>query len=374
MDPRVQIASQQEYGYLFREVPERKARFSHLTEGLSKGQRIQLEILMENFRQQAPQLAESSLITNVGAYTTKLLSLYRRVFPGLILNELGSTQPIQVPDGKAFFWNILYGTAKGAIKVGDRVDQVHDTTYSDRTVELSGPAEMNFDLASISISAKAKALKASMSIEAMQDVVAYHPEVDPEAEMMAAQGDQIRRELDMKGIDTILLGALGGNVNWNISPPAGSGYGVYLDPDIYNRTLYKAMVDCNNLIYKQIYQNATWAIADADTCTRLEKLERFKLDDMADAMKHIAAIHRFGNLAGRWTVYKHPWFAANTILMGWNGNGWLQNAFVWSPYTLYTTPPFQDPDTLRWVRGMMSRDAMTVTRGEAFATVTLIGS
>jgi hypothetical protein len=213
-----------------------------------------------------------------------------------------------------------------------------------------------------------------MSIESMQDVVAYHPEVDPEAEMIQGVADQIRRELDMKGIFTIAAAASAGDVIWNINPPAGSGYGVYLDPDIYNRTLYKAMVDANNLIYKKIYQNATWAVADADTCTRLEKLERFKLDEMAESMKHIAAIHRFGTLAGRWTIYKHPWFTANKILMGWNGNGWLQNAFVWSPYTLYTSPPFQDPDTLQWKRAMMSRDAMTVTRPEGFATVTLTSS
>lgn len=368
----IQKADAYEYGYLIQDNPERMKKYAHITEGLSKPRRIQLEILMSNFEREAPRLAEASLVTNVGAYTTKLLALYRRVFPELILNKLGSTQPIQVPDGKAFFWNILYGTKKGTIEVGQRVDQYFDETYSDRTVELAAPAELNFDLSSIPISTQPKALKASMSIEAMQDVIAYHPEVDPETEMMSAQGDQIRRELDIKGINTILSKAEAGDVNWNINPPAGSGYGVYLDPDIYNRTLYKAMVDANNLIYKQVYQNASWAIADADTCTRLEKLERFKLDDVTAASEKIAGIVHFGTIAGRWEVYKHPWFTQKKILMGWNGTGWLMNAFVWSPYTLYTTPPFQDPDTLRWVRGMMSRDAMTVTRPNAFATVTLV--
>lgn len=366
--------SESQYGYLLKEVPERQARWAHMTKGLEKPQRIQLEILYENLTKEIPQIAEASLVTNVGAYTAKLLSLYRRVFPALVLNELGSTQPIQVPTGKAFYWDIRYGSAVGTISVDQRVDQYFDRTYSNRSVEQSGPAQLNFNLASKDITAAAKALRASMSIEAMQDVVAYHPEVDPEAEMMAAQGDQIRRELDMLGIYTIQVAATAGNVNWSINPPAGSGYGVYMDPKIYKATLYDAMVDANNLVFKQIFQNATWAVADTDTCGRLEKLERFKLDDQAEAMKKVAAIHRFGTLAGRWTIYKHPWFDANMILMGWNGDGWLQNAFVWSPYTLYTTPPFQDPDTLTWKRGMMSRDAMTVTRPEAFATVTLLQS
>jgi len=261
------------------------------------------------------------------------------------------------------------------VQVGDRVDQLGRTAknYADRVPETGNVNEINFHISSVDISAEEKALKAQWTIEAQQDLRAYHG-LDAETELMAVTSDEIIREIDMTLIDDMVANASAGNVNWNINAPNSAPW-TNLDPKVYKATLYDAIVDANNLIFKKRYRNATWIVADADTCTRLEKLEGFKLEETVDDALFNIGIHRFGVLKNRWVIYKHPWFQANLMLVGYKGVSWLDTGYVYAPYIpLYTTPLLIDPSTMKPVRGMMSRYAKKCLLGDCYATVTLVNN
>jgi len=373
MDPKMK--------YLIEENAERTKKWAYLTEGIEDGsplgkqKRLQTEVLLENMEWYLNYLQETSQITNVGAFPTFAFPLVRRIFPKLIAQNLCSVQPMSQPTGKAFFLDFRYGTAKGSIAVDDRLDQAGALAknYADRTPETGDIAEINFHISSVDISAEEKALKAKWTIEAQQDLRAYHG-LDAESELMAVTGDEIIREVDMIIIDDMTLNASAGNVNWNINMPAIAPW-INIDPKIYKATLYDAIIDANNLIFKKRYRNATWIVSDSDTCTRLEKLEGFKLEETVDDALFNVGIHRFGVLKNRFVVYKHPWYQTNKMLLGFKGGSWLDTGYVYAPYIpLYTTPLLIDPNTMQPVRGMMSRYAKKCVQGDCFATVTLSSS
>jgi len=364
--------------YLIEENDQRRQMWAYLTEGLDPERRLQLEVLLDNTQRNffmGKPLVEASTLANVGAFATFAFPMIRRIFPKLIAQSLCSVQPMTQPTGKVFFLDFKYGTAKGGIGEGDRLDQKGSVAknYADRTPETGEVAEINFDIGSADVSAEEKALKASWTIEAQQDLKAYHG-LDAESELMVVLSDEIVREVDMIIIDDMVASATAGNVNWNINMPNEAPW-INIDPKIYKATLYDAIVDANNLIFKKRYRNATWIIADSDTCTRLEKLEGFKLTETVDDALFNIGIHQFGVLRNRWVVYKHPWFQANKMLVGFKGASWMDTGYVYAPYIpLYTTPLIVHPDTFKPIRGMMSRYGRKVIHGDCFATVTLVSS
>jgi hypothetical protein len=363
MDPRK---------YLVEENAERQKKWAYLTENLDTEKRLQCEILLDNMQK---ALSETSFMTNVGPFTTFAFPMIRRIFPKLIAQTLCSVQPMTQPTGKVFYLDFKYGTAKGSIGVGDRLDQRGNTAknYADRTPETGEIAEVNFDISSVAVDAEEKALKAKWTIEAQQDLKAYHG-LNAEDELMIVLSDEIIREIDMIIIDDMVANATSGNVNWNINAPAEVPW-TNLDPKVYKATLYDAIVDANNLIFRKRYRNATWIVADSDVCTRLEKLEGFKLEETVDDAVFNIGIHRFGVLKNRFVIYKHPWFQTNMMLLGFKGASWLDTGYVYAPYIpLYTTPLLIDPNTMQPVRGMMSRFAKKCVQGDCFATVTLVSS
>ena len=130
--------------------------------------------------------------------------------------------------------------------------------------------EIDFNMTSDSVVAETKKLKAKWTLEAQQDMLAYHG-VNAETEMLAILGDEIRREIDRQIVNDLYNIASAGNVNWSATTPQD-----YNGSDReYKMTLWEAIIDANTLIYKRRFRNATWIVADPDTCARLEKLDGF---------------------------------------------------------------------------------------------------
>ena len=355
--------------YLIEENQERRKKWAYLTEGLDPHKRLQTEVLLQNMQW---YLSEESTSANVGAFTTYAFPLVRRIFPKLIAQSLVSVQPMTQPTGKVFYLDFKYGTAKAPTVVGDRVDESgkFNKTYAD-AVEGGAVREINFDISSQDVSAEEKKLKAIWTMETQQDLKSYHG-LDAETEIMGVASEEIIREVDMVIIDDLVAGATAGNVNWTKAMPQALPW-TALDPKIYAATLYDAIVDANNLIFKKRYRNATWIVADSDTCTRLEKLEGFKLTETVDDAVFNVGIHQFGVLRNRWVIFKHPWFQTDKMLIGYKGSSWLDTGYVYCPYIpLYTTPLIVDPNDFKPRRGLMSRYAKKMVVGDCYATVTLI--
>lgn len=365
--------------------PMRKKRWAYLTEGLDDHKRICLEVLLDNQQESftrrskmGPMFEDQVTTANVLAFTTFAFPLVRRIFPRLIANDLVSVQPMSQPTGKIFYFDINYNQT-GSPPVQNRVDDPtkFSTTYA-QAAEGAQVPQLSLSIESVDVSAITKKLSAKWSMESEQDLFAYHG-LNAENELMTALGDEIAREIDRSIINNLFTFATAGNVNWHYTNPTTGAYSL-IDPKAFAETLYDAIVDANNLIFKKRYRNANWIVAGTTTCGRLEKLDKFRLFPAADPVGQIVyGPHLFGTISGRWTVYKDPWLdqtlpgGQEQILLGYKGTSPLDTGYIYAPYIpLLTTAPFTNPDTLTTVRAMMTRYANQGVIGDSYATVTVL--
>jgi len=319
-------------------------------------------------------------------FTTVALPLVRKVFSKLIAMDLVSVQPISQPTAKIFYLDFLYGDdhASGGVSEGDSlVDSKGGTDYGYATrTETGSVKEVDLKITSETVTAIEKALKAVWSTEVEQDLKAYH-NLDAESELMKMLQEQIIREIDGLIINALLAGAGGtgtgtgtgaGNVNWNTNPLAGDTTSTYIKD--YKRTLYEAIMDASNLIYKKRYRYANWLVGHPDAIVRLEKLEDFKLVEGGNTETDTIGRHLVGTLAGKIKVYKDPFFPnENKLLLGYKGSSWTDAVGFYAPYIpLYVSPKIVDPDDFKPRRGLMSRFAYGTLIKDGLATVTLVTS
>jgi hypothetical protein len=368
------------------EDKERGERWKYLTEGKidekdrigRRDVRVATELLLDNMAEfiARKELAKGTLFEDTvtasfaPAFTTFAFPLVRRVFPRLIANDLVSVQPMKQPTGKAWFMDTYYSG-----DVDRSAKATFDKTYADAT-EGGTVKEVHFKLSSVDISAGEKKLKTTWTIEAEQDILAYHG-LNIADELLNIMSDELVREIDRTIIDDMVLTAGAGNVGWVKTHPAVAPW-TSLDPKIYDETLFDAMVDADLLVFKRRYRKTTWAVAGPDVCARFEKLNKFRSAFASPMESQLAiqqGIHLFGALGSRWTVYCDPWFQDDKILLGFKGASFLEAGYVYAPYVpVYTTPAWQDPNTFKTVRGMMSRFAKKNVVPEMYATVTLTTS
>ena len=92
-----------------------------LLRGMEETNRENMATLLEN--QAAQLLRESNTMTSgeVGGFTNIAFPIVRRVFGGLIANELVSIQPMSLPSGLLFYLDYTYGTEHGAYETGKSI-------------------------------------------------------------------------------------------------------------------------------------------------------------------------------------------------------------------------------------------------------------
>lgn len=242
--------------------------------------------------------------------------------------------------------------------------------YTIAPTEGGMPREIDLRISSDSVYSETKRLKAVWTIEAQQDLKAYHG-LNLEPELMGVVGNTVKREIDQSIIGDLRVAATlptgAGNVNWSSAiGPAFNG-----SQREWDLTLYNAIVDANALIYARRMVNATWIVAGSGACTRLEKLEGFTEQHRDWAVSGMG-MERFGVLKNRFNVYKDPWAPADSMLMGYKGSSMLETGYVYAPYIpLYTSPLIIDPNDFTPRRGIMSRYARKLVDPSFYATITI---
>jgi len=85
-----------------------------LLEGLNESQKQNMAVLLEN--QAKSLLKESSSMSagDVEGFAAVAFPIVRRVFAGLIANDLVSVQPMSLPSGLIFFLDFVYSGNLGA--------------------------------------------------------------------------------------------------------------------------------------------------------------------------------------------------------------------------------------------------------------------
>jgi len=116
---------------------------SGLLEGLkTERERSTMAVLLENQAKELLREANTMASGDVQGFAAVAFPIVRRVFAGLIANDLVSVQPMSLPSGLVFFMDFKRGTAVG--NTGDRVFQTGSSFFGDRLgVEITGGVRLD---------------------------------------------------------------------------------------------------------------------------------------------------------------------------------------------------------------------------------------
>lgn len=373
------------------EDPERRKKFAPLTKHIKqdKDRRI-TEVLCEQQLSRIHQMMdEATALSDVALFKKFALRVIPRVYPALFIRDVISVQPIPLPTAKIFYKDFLRDPA------GTRLDSLSafDRTYANRgdapiqqpiqtpaqstgptlvtTNEGNAPANIKMSLTAADIVATSKALQYTFSAELNQDLQAYHGvSADPELGAEAAQ--EIQREIEYDIIQTLIGTAGAGNVNWSATPPAGD-QSKTIDTEAYNKTIFNAVVDARNLVFKKRYTYPDWMICHPDLAVRFEKLNGFEYDKSFEPTMITQGRQFFGTIRNVIRIYVDPWWPnSNLGILGYKGLGDFEVGLVYAPYIpFYSTAPFEDPATLQTSRALLSRQAISMLVPEMYSSLTV---
>ena len=264
---------------------------------------------------------------------------------------------------------------------GDYEDQ--NTGLNTNNNPISIP-EINVQLQSQAIVAKTRKLKAVWTPEFAQDLNAYHS-LDAEAELTSIMSEYISLEIDLEILEMLIDTAAAGTEYWSaINNTALNGTGVvnsnlgfYNSQGQWFQTLGTKIQKLSNIIHqKTLRGGANFLVCSPAVATILESIPGFAANSDGDAakMNYAFGVQKAGTMNSRYNVYKNPYMAENTVLLGYRGNQFLEAGAVFAPYIpLIMTPLVYDPDTFTPRKGLLTRYAKKVVRPEFYGKIYISG-
>jgi len=245
--------------------------------------------------------------------------------------------------------------------------------------------ELNVEMKSLPIVAKTRKLKAQWTPEFAQDLNAYHS-IDAEAELTSMLSEYISQEIDFEILDMLISGAKSTGYwstqvgrEWN-----GSAFSDYsttgaqasaFTQGAWFQTLGTVVAGVSNKIHqKTLRGGANFMVVSPDVATIIESIPGYaSTADNGDA-QFAFGVTKIGSLNSRFQVYKNPYMKENVILMGYRGTQFLETGAVYSPYIpLIMTPLVYDPKNFTPRKGVMTRYAKKMLRGEFYGKVYVDG-
>ncbi|MHA1614634.1 MAG: hypothetical protein ACTSYJ_07285 [Candidatus Thorarchaeota archaeon] len=395
MDYRRQIVDDASKGYAWRnEDPARTARWKNFfegsdgrmlendpvlaTAGVSKSElkyrRWFTECLMDNTFREAQlsrrNMNESTLKGDVDAFTKWSLQLVRKIWPRMFAHEIGvGMYPMNQPTGKLRTLDFLYNSSGESYASGTSIYPNEDPDYSDDNGEATEPNKLKMTITSSDIATSAKKLLADWSIEAEQDFMAYD-KISLEPEMMKILGMQIERERNREVINGISAAA-SSNTAWDSTQPVSPNPWANATPRQYAESIWDAICDANGEIYANIYEDANVILAGKTFAGRLEKLNDFKLAAKDGSGEVMTGPNLYGTLAGRYKVYKDPFYTADKAIVIHKSNLWMFVGYAVCTYVPFWISPKIAETDFTFAKGVMTRYAKVAKNGDMFATVTV---
>ena len=238
--------------------------------------------------------------------------------------------------------------------------------------------EVSFDLESVTVSVTERKLRASWSPELAQDVSAFH-NIDAEAELTALLSEQIAAEVDREILRDLRKGAAWKAKwdynGWKYGGTAGATLQGYTQKD-WNQTLVTKVNQISAQIHKTTLRGgANWVVVSSEVSAVFDDLEYFHVSNAAPEQdSYNMGIEKIGSLAGRYQVYRDPYFPANKILIGHKGKSLLDAGYVYAPYVpLQLTPTMYNPFTMTPIKGIMTRYAKKMVNNRYFGIIDVQG-
>jgi hypothetical protein len=250
--------------------------------------------------------------------------------------------------------------------------RVYDTLEFEEEI-----GEVSFDLSSVTVSVTERKLRASWSPELAQDVSAFH-NIDAEAELTALLSEQIAAEVDREILRDLRKGAAW-HAKWDWNEwkygNAGSAFMGYTQKD-WNQTLVTKINQLSAQIHKTTLRGgANWIVISSEVSAVFDDLEYFHVSNAAPEQdQYNMGIEKIGTLAGRYQVYRDPYFPPNKVLIGHKGKSLLDAGYVYAPYVpLQLTPTMYNPFNMTPIKGIMTRYAKKMVNNRYFGVIDVKG-
>jgi hypothetical protein len=235
--------------------------------------------------------------------------------------------------------------------------------------------EVSFDLMSVTVSVTERKLRAQWSPEMAQDVAAFH-NIDAEAELTALLSEQVAAEIDREILRDLRKGAAW-NLRWDYNgwKRLGGSAQPYTQKD-WNQTLITAINQISAQIHKSTLRGgANWIVVSSEISAIFDDLEYFHVSNASPEQdQYNMGIERVGTLAGRYQVYRDPYFPPNQVLMGHKGTSLLDTGYIYAPYVpLQLTPTMYNPFNFTPIKGIMTRYAKKMVNNRFYGRITVDG-
>jgi hypothetical protein len=234
---------------------------------------------------------------------------------------------------------------------------------------------ISLDIGMHTVEAEARYLKATWSAEASDDLRTMHG-LEAEAELVAGISNEIALEIDRTIIGEMMAGA---------KHQATYSYSSTIPGELDSIRELLTIIDAVSArIHKTTLRRpANFIVAPPSVCALLGQLSTHKDYDNNAAQVVPATygpltsdfgIQLMGGLMNKYAVYQDPFMSDSQILVGLRGSSFLDAGYVFAPYVpLQVTPTWQDPDTGRYKKGLRSRYATKMLRGEYYGIVNVSG-
>jgi hypothetical protein len=235
--------------------------------------------------------------------------------------------------------------------------------------------EVSFDLESVTVSVSERKLRAQWSPELAQDVAAFH-NIDAEAELTALLSEQVAAEIDREILRDLRKGAAW-NLRWDYNGwrRISTGTVAYTQKD-WNQTLITAINQLSAQIHKSTLRGgANWIVVSSEVSAIFDDLEYFHVSNASPEQdQYNMGIERVGTLAGRYQVYRDPYFPPNQVLIGHKGTSLLDTGYIYAPYVpLQLTPTMYNPFNFTPIKGIMTRYAKKMVNNRFYGRITVDG-
>jgi hypothetical protein len=238
--------------------------------------------------------------------------------------------------------------------------------------------EVSFDLESVTVSVTERKLRASWSPELAQDVSAFH-NIDAEAELTALLSEQIAAEVDREILRDLRKGAAWTAKwdynEWKYGGAAGATLQGYTQKD-WNQTLITKVNQISAQIHKTTLRGgANWIVISSEISAVFDDLEYFHVSNAGPEQdSYNMGIEKVGTLAGRYQVFRDPYFPAGKILIGHKGKSLLDAGYIYAPYVpLQLTPTMYNPFNFTPIKGIMTRYAKKMVNNRYFGVINVAG-
>jgi len=236
--------------------------------------------------------------------------------------------------------------------------------------------EVSFDLESVTVSVSERKLRAQWSPELAQDVAAFH-NIDAEAELTALLSEQVAAEIDREILRDLRKGAAW-NLRWDYNGwrRISTGGAIAYTQKDWNQTLITAINQLSAQIHKSTLRGgANWIVVSSEVSAIFDDLEYFHVSNASPEQdQYNMGIERVGTLAGRYQVYRDPYFPPNQVLIGHKGTSLLDTGYIYAPYVpLQLTPTMYNPFNFTPIKGIMTRYAKKMVNNRFYARITVDG-